>query len=405
MKKSILIVHHWMELGGAEKALLGLLAHIDKNEYDVDLFLCRHSGELMPEIPEWINLLPEDKHAADIARPMASLIKDGDFKVLWGRMRGKAANKKYYKTHSSIGASGVSVTNSNRFTVKYISDINPDKTYDLAISFLTPHYIVPQKVKTKKTIAWIHTDYKTLDVDVETELSMWSAYDYIASISEACTKSFISKFPSLESKIVIIENMLSPELIRSQADVDVSDEICQEDDITTICSVGRFSEAKNYDNVPEICSNILKQGLNVRWYLIGYGGDEELIKSKIEECGVQDNVIILGKRENPYPYMKSCDIYAQPSRYEGNSVCVHEAQVLGKPVVITNYATAKDQLKDGFDGVIVPMDNESCAKGMADLINNKSLRESLSQNCLDSDYSNAHGIEVLKRIIEENRGV
>ena len=83
---------------------------------------------------------------------------------------------------------------------------------------------------------------------------------------------------------------------------------------------------------------------------------------------MEENVIILGKRSNPYPYIKTCDIYVQPSRYEGKSVTVREAQMLCKPVVVTNYPTAKSQINDGVDGVIVPMDNEGCAEGIVAFI-------------------------------------
>lgn len=86
---------------------------------------------------------------------------------------------------------------------------------------------------------------------------------------------------------------------------------------------------------------------------------------KITEAGMQERVIILGKKDNPYPYMRACELYVQPSRYEGKAVTVREAQLLGKPVVITSYATSASQLEDGVDGVVVPMDNAGCAAGIA----------------------------------------
>lgn len=135
-----------------------------------------------------------------------------------------------------------------------------------------------------------------------------------------------------------------------------------------LLSIGRFCEAKNYDNVPDITRRIIEGGCDIKWYIIGYGGDEELIRQKIEEAGMQGHVIILGKRTNPYPYIKACDIYVQPSRYEGKSITVREAQMLCKPVVVTNYPTASSQIQDGVDGVIVPMDNEECANSLAEFI-------------------------------------
>lgn len=173
------------------------------------------------------------------------------------------------------------------------------------------------------------------------------------------------------------------------------------DGAVRLLSIGRFCRAKNFDNVPDICRRLIGAGLNIKWYLIGYGGDEGLIREKIIETGMEDRVIILGKKENPYPYIKACDLYVQPSRYEGKCVAVREAQMLGKPVVITNYVTAGSQLTDGVDGVIVPMDNKGCAEGIAKVLRNKELRQKLTENTKKQDYSNAKELEKIYRILEE----
>ena len=215
------------------------------------------------------------------------------------------------------------------------------------------------------------------------------------------TRTFLQVFPSLKEKIIEIENILSVDFVRTRADeFDVSKEMPKEQGLINILSVGRFSEAKNYDNVPDICRRIREKGVNVRWYLIGYGGDEDLIRSKISELGMENSVIILGKRSNPYPYMKACDIYAQPSRYEGKSVTVREAQMLCKPVVITNYPTAKSQIQDGIDGVIVPMDNEACAKGIAEFIKDKELQRRIVEYLHTHDYGNLAEIQKLEMLMK-----
>ena len=139
----------------------------------------------------------------------------------------------------------------------------------------------------------------------------------------------------------------------------------------------------------------------MKWYLIGYGGDEPLIRQKIAEAGMGDRVIILGKKNNPYPYMRACDLYVQPSRYEGKAVTVREAQLLGKPVVITNYATAGSQLEDGIDGVIVPVDNVGCAAGIAALLRDPVRMRQLSENCKKRDYTNRDEIEKIYALMED----
>ena len=173
---------------------------------------------------------------------------------------------------------------------------------------------------------------------------------------------------------------------------DVSAEMPKRNGAVNILSVGRFTDAKNYDNVPDICRRIREKGVNLYWYIIGFG-DEVFIRQRIHEVGMEDYVIILGKRTNPYPYIKACDIYAQPSRYEGKSVTVREAQILCKPVVVTNYPTAESQIINRIDGVIVPMGNESCAQGMADFIKDKKLQFQIVDYLQCHDLGNNDEVE------------
>ena len=398
--KCILIISHAMEIGGAERALLGLLYSIDYTKYKVDLFLCRHEGELLKEIPKEVNLL-DTNQSRYLAVSMKSLLKEKAFKMLYGRLKAKVLSKNAVKNLKLRPDNQVELTYSHKCTYRYMDFINPDKEYDLAISFLTPHYICINKCNAKKKIAWIHTDYSTIDIDVKTELDMWNKFDYIASISDQCTKAFLEKFPTLEDKIIRIDNIVTKEMLEKQSNENIDE---MKEDCIKLLSVGRFSYAKNFDNVPEICSEILKSGINVKLYIIGFGGDEQLIKDKIKEYNMQEHVIILGKRSNPYPYIKACDIYVQPSRYEGKAVTVREAQILHKPVIITKFPTSSSQLVDGVDGIVVPMDNKECAKGIVEFINNKELQSNIINNLKNKDYSNSSEVEKIYKLIGENDG-
>lgn len=168
-----------------------------------------------------------------------------------------------------------------------------------------------------------------------------------------------------------------------------------------LLSIGRYCTAKNYDNVPDIASRVIAHGIpDLRWYIIGYGGDEELIKRKIREAGMEEHVILLGKQENPYPFIKACDIYVQPSRYEGKSVTVREAQILGKPVAITNYATAHSQIRDGLDGVILPLDNEGCARGLAEFIRDKEKQKRIIDYLKQHDFAGLQEVEKVYSLLK-----
>lgn len=382
---------HYLELGGAEISLIGLLQSLDYSKYDVDLFVHSHRGELMEFIPKEVNLLPEVKEYAQIERPLKDVVRDGYFKIAFARLKAKMQFRRYVKRNHPKDGSAIF-----QYVSKAVSPFLPSLEhlgeYDLAISFLTPHNIVLDKVKAKKKAAWIHTDYSKIDIDTDLELPVWRGFDHIVSISSDVTKAFIGRFPSLEPKIVQIENILLSKFVRERAEQIPQKEILEEmkkgDGDTVLLSVGRFCEAKNYDNVPDICRRIIDAGCKVKWYLIGYGDDEPLIRIRIAENGMENQVIILGKKSNPYPYIKACDIYVQPSRYEGKSVTVREAQMLYKPVVVTDYPTAGSQIINGIDGVIVPLDNEGCAEGIVNLINNSRLQQDLIDFEMGNDFGN-----------------
>lgn len=397
--KKILIFSHAMEIGGAERALIGLLETIDTTKYHVDLFLMRHEGELLKYIPEGIHLLPEKKQYSCLAVPFGQVLKRGCFGVAAGRFQGKRKAARRVKELGITGENDVALEYSHKYTAPFLSMVSGE-TYDLAISYLTPHYFVDQKVKAKKKIAWIHTDYSIVATDRESQLKMWGAYDGIASISDRVTESFLKAFPELEEKILLIPNIMPMQYLESMTKAFSAEEEMPVDGSIRLLSVGRFCTAKNFDNVPDICRRLREKGHNVRWYLIGFGGDEALIRQKIPDAGMQDHVIILGKKENPYPYIAACDLYVQPSRYEGKCVSVLEAQILHKPVVITNYATSGSQLRDGYDGVVVPMDNESCAEGIAAVLNDRALQQRLMDNTRKNDYTNREEIEKIYQLIE-----
>lgn len=436
MKRRIFFAIHYLELGGAEISLIGLLQAMDYARYDVDLFVYSHQGELMRFIPKEVNLLPEIKAYAYIERPMKNALRKGLFGIVYGRLKAKWKHKTTRTSTSTITRTSKQDQSIFQYVMNnvepYLPSLEEFGEYDLAVSFLTPHNIVLNKVRAKRKVCWIHTDYSKISVNVGLELPVWSGFDHIVSISSDVTKAFLTVFPTLKDKIVEIHNILSADFVRRRAEEMTSEEVTKEmpreAGVINLLSVGRFTHPKNYDNVPAILKyvndNVNVNGndnlndddngdgnrprkvdvpvdvdVKIKWYLIGYGGDEPLIRQRIAEAGMEGKVIILGKKENPYPYIKACDVYVQPSRYEGNAVTVREAQMLGKPVVATKYPTATSQIQDGIDGVIVPMDNEGCAKGIAEFLNDKVQQQSMVSYLQAHDYSNTTEIEKLYKLL------
>lgn len=403
MKKRIFINIHYLEIGGAERALLGLLSSLNPDKVDIDLFVNQHTGEFMPLIPEWVNLLPEISEYTCIERPITTIVKEGHVGIALRRIWAKHKHKQYLNTLT------VEQRQHDASVFQYVADAVEGALpslahlgeYDLAISFLQPHNIVLNKVKAKKKICWIHTDYSTIHVNHDLELPVWNAFDYVVSISNDCIRAFVQTFPELKDKIVLIENILSPLFVRQQADLyEVKAEMPDGPDVVKILTIGRFSPPKKIEGIPHICAEMERLGVDFRWYVIGYGPDRE-IQEALDKYGMRHRMKLLGKKSNPYPYIKACDIYAQPSIYEGKSVTVREAQILCKPVVITDYPTAKSQITHGVDGVIVPLDEVQTAMGIVDFINNGELRNKIVSHLHTHDFGNEIEVEKIYSLIHD----
>ena len=390
MKPRILILMHYMELGGAESALLGLLQSVDPARVDVDVFIYSHRGELMEFLPkEKINLLPEIEAYSLTEKPIVEVVKRRYWKLAIARMIGRRNTTSFCKKYQSADKPAECGTFfQQKATWKILPKIQPKVEYDLAISFLTPHFIL-NNVCAKKKIGWIHTDYTKILIDAEAELKMWERLDYIASISEEVGNRFCEVFPSLRNKLIQIENILNADFIRTRA-AEKSVTLCDDPSVTCLLTIGRFSPPKRMEEIPLICKKILEKGLLVKWYIIGYGDEniERAVRENAEKEGISNQIVILGKKENPYPYIEACDIYVQPSKYEGKSITVREAQILCKPVIITNYPTAKSQVQDGVDGIIVPLDVDACAVQMAAFISNVEKQREIIRYLETHDYGN-----------------
>ena len=389
---------HYMEIGGAERALLGLLNAIDTDKVDVDLFINQHTGEFMSLIPKKINLLPEIPQYRAIETPLISAIKSKQYRIAFARLKAKLKYGIYLKTlpEEQQEREGSATHYVADEVIRYLPSLYNLGCYDLAISFLDPPHIVQDKVHAKKRIEWIHTDFSYIKVNYDVEFLRWKKNDYIASISQDITKQFLKTFPLLKDKIIEIENILSPSFIRQQATLFTPNEM--RGDFIKICSVGRFCYQKNFESIPFIAKILRAKGLKFKWYIVGFG-DTTQIRQNIAATETDDCVIILGKKENPYPYIAAADIYAQPSRYEGKSVTVREAQILGIPVVITNYPTAPSQVRHGDDGIICELSNESIADAIYSLVNDKSQLDKIKGYIQSHDYGNESEINKIYNLL------
>lgn len=391
--RRVLIASFDMEVGGVERSLISMLNNFDYKNNEVDLMLYSHTGDFMNLLPNKHNLLDEIPQYATYRKSIKEVIDEKRYILALTRILANLNSKIFAKVKRFDEPGYYQMQLMWKYALPFLPKM--DKEYDVAISYLWPHYFVAENVKAKKKIAWIHTDYSTIETDIIMDLKMWDKFDYIIAVSEECKNAFLNKYPSLQDKVKVIENITSPEFIRKMAEGSIEENI-KNDNSFKLVSVARLSHAKGIDNAVKALKIIHNRGLtNIKWYIVGYGGDEEMIQSLIKDNNLQDSFILLGKKINPYPYMKMADIYVQPSRYEGKAVTVGEAQILEKSVIITNYITAKSQVRENIDGYICELSVEGIADGLEKLYRDKKLREALARNCKKTDYSNNNELEKL----------
>lgn len=399
-KKRIFIAIPSLNIGGAESALLGLLQTFDYSKVDIDLFLYSHEGDLLKQVPNEVNLLPERKEWTMLyGKKVTDAIKAGFWRIALALFKVRVRMAVYVRVKHPIDFDAIFSFTGDEMT-RVIPSMADLGEYDLAMSFVDPHSFVLDHVKAKQTIGWVHTDYTKIDINKQLELPVWRRLDKIIAVSDAVGEAFGKVFPELKASTCTIENILSRAFVKKQAEAFYPEEYQRyaSNGAAILCSVGRICEAKNYESIPAIAKCLDGMGVKFHWFVVGPGDATDII-SNAKALGVGDLISFIGARDNPQPYIKNCTIYVHPSRREGKSVVVREAQVLCKPVVITNFSTAPSHVADGKDGIIVPMDNESVAKGIADLLGNPIKCAALSEYLSCHDYGNESEVSKIYKLV------
>ncbi|GGD73292.1 glycosyltransferase [Paenibacillus nasutitermitis] len=395
--KKVLIASYDMEVGGVERSLASMLEVFDYDRHAIDVMLYRHQGDFMNLLPERIRLMGEMRAYATFRKSIGEIFSERQWFLGLSRALSKVQAQWVGKRRGLAEPGYVQMQLMWKYALPFLPRIV--QTYDTAISYLWPHYFVADKVKAATKIAWIHTDYSMVEASPGLDLAMWNKFDHIVAVSEACKQSFLARYESLAGKVVVIENITSPAFVRTMAGAPAVSPM-KRDNRFKLLTVARLSHAKGIDQAVKALKLLKERGYgDIAWYVVGYGGDEPMLRELIIENGLEDSFILLGKQTNPYPYIQSCDLYVQPSRYEGKAVTVTEAKIIGKPILITNYSTASSQVDDNCDGCITEMSIEGIANGIERLYLDGALRSRLAETCLQTDYSNGSELEKLYNLV------
>ena len=191
-------------------------------------------------------------------------------------------------------------------------------------------------------------------------------------------------YPQYVDKIDCLENYVDAESVRQKANEFVPD---YPKDKLILCSCGRITPVKGYDLAVGAAGILKKSGLDFKWCFVGDGVDRPKIESLISEKQLDDYIEITGLQDNPYPYIKNCDIYVQPSYEESYGLTIIEAQILGKTIVSTATVGGQSIIKDGENGVIAEINAESIAQKIFSIYQDKDLQKSIQNNLAKIDYT------------------
>src|SRR5699024_5886183 len=186
-------------------------------------------------------------------------------------------------------------------------------------------------------------------------------------------------------------NMISPNLIYSQSNNGRG----FNDDFNglRILTVGRLAFEKGQDIAIRVLSKLIQEGKQVRWYCVGEGSQRREYEQLIRDYNLQGKFILMGSDINPYTYMKQCDIYVQPSRYEGYCITLIESRSIRNTIVTTDVNGEREQLIDGVTGLIVGAKENKIDYAVKRVINDKRLRQKFSENLAMQEQPNTNKIE------------
>ena len=222
--------------------------------------------------------------------------------------------------------------------------------------------------------------------------------DGIVSISDECVDILKDEFPEFASKMYMLENITSSIALEKQASEFYPSEYKKDD--FKILSIGRLHEQKGFDMAVKAAAILKSNNMKFKWYVLGDGELRNKLEALIKENDVSDCFFLLGTRENPYAYIKNCDLFVQSSRYEGKSVVIDETKILNKPIVVTDYPTVKDQITNKIEGMIVDMSPEGIAGGITEMLQSEELRMQYVHNLEKREYGNQKEIEKYMALID-----
>lgn len=390
IKKKIIFVISRMSIGGSQKSLVNALKTVDYEKNDVTLYVRENKTDLIGDLPKQVKVTVNTntnryEHTGftlflEVLQRVCSVFGCKGFA---GKFEKKSRDyivkkkTKYEATHYAVlrDQYDMAVSYLQGFTCKFTADcINADR---MVCFFHNSTDGLPE----------IHREYLP-------------RFEKIVVISSQ-TQAFLGeRYPAVRDRILVIKNLIDVEGIKQQAKQTTID---KPDRKTVLCTCGRMGKEKGYDLAVNAAAALKERGQAFLWYFIGDGPEKQNISQMISDKKLDGEIVALGSRENPYPWISQCDIYVQPSYEESQSLTIMEAQLFRVPVVSTKTVGGLDNIVHGKNGIITDFNGESIADGILTLMEHTELMQACKEELKKKDFTayNDHVISQWKALIED----
>ena len=346
MKKKLLFIIESFAQGGAERALLDIVNHLDSGKFDITIIsLFRYSVFANYKSMIKIDLKPGIRYR---------YLVDNRFKWLYVPFN-------YFL---------------NRFPASVFKLFIGDR-YDVVIAFYEgapTRFVSKARLRRGKKLTWLQTSVALSQKDkreeaIRAEGETYKAFARIVALSRGVADSFSAMFPELKEKLVVAYHPMDISAIVRKGEEPVG---IRKPAIPLLVSVGRMTWAKAYDRYLRIINTLKTNGLRFEVWIIG-GGDRSPFEKYCKEFGL-DNVRFFGNLENPYPYMKLADWLVLPSYVEGFGTVSMEALALGKPVLATRCSGTEELLGDSEYGIVVDNSETALQAGLERILSDPRIK-------------------------------
>ncbi len=383
----ILFVTQHMELGGICKSLLNLLWILKDKDLSVDLLVLTGDENHIRKMTENLNInncfVCRNTHIFYRSYRQQNNIYDALKKISW-----------LFK---------IKVIGREAVVRQIIACERNYESYDVAISYSNgiwtndcrefmggSEYLVLDRVQAKRKIAWIHSEPRKLGITKDICLRLYSKFDKIVDVSKGCKKILDEISPEIKSKSVVFYNLCNAENIRKNANLGnpYSDNI-NKFKIVTVCRIENVS--KRIDRAIECAIRLREQvGSNFIWTVVGDGPDRGNLQKLVDANDLKPVFKFVGRKENPYPYVKNADLYVLTSDYEAFPLTVKEALLLGVPAVITPIPPSQELIDNGRNGYIVDFDSKCISEKITYIMGNSDELNRLRKNLENEQESESY---------------